>query len=186
MIPKEHREESILHLLMKQIQAIYREEGKLSDLPSQERLVQRQLVVKPLVDAFFVYLKQNEPRIPKSGKMKEAFTYALNQERYLKVFLEDGDVPMDNNASERAIRGFCIGKKNWEMIDTVNGATSSAIIYSIAETAKANNLKPFEYFEYLLTEIPKHENDTGNGFLKDLLPWSEALPEHIRKPKTSK
>lgn len=186
VIPKEHREESILHLLMKQIQAIYREEGKLSDLPSQERLVQRQLVVRPLVDAFFVYLKQNEPRIPKSGKMKEAFTYALNQERYLKVFLEDGDVPMDNNASERAIRGFCIGKKNWEMIDTVNGATSSAIIYSIAETAKANNLKPFEYFEYLLTEIPKHENDTGNGFLKDLLPWSEALPEHIRKPKTSK
>ena len=186
VISKEHREESILHLLMKQIQAIYREEGKLSDLPSQERLVQRQLVVKPLVDAFFVYLKQNEPRIPKSGKMKEAFTYALNQECYLKVFLEDGDVPMDNNASERAIRGFCIGKKNWEMIDTVNGATSSAIIYSIAETAKANNLKPFEYFEYLLTEIPKHENDTGNGFLKDLLPWSEALPEHIRKPKTSK
>lgn len=186
VIPKEHREESILHLLMKQIQAIYREEGKLSDLPSQERLVQRQLVVRPLVDAFFVYLKQNEPRIPKSGKMKEAFTYALNQECYLKVFLEDGDVPMDNNASERAIRGFCIGKKNWEMIDTVNGATSSAIIYSIAETAKANNLKPFEYFEYLLTEIPKHENDTGNGFLKDLLPWSEALPEHIRKPKTSK
>lgn len=166
VIPKEYREESILHLLMKQIQAIYREEGKLSDLPSQERLVQRQLVVRPLVDAFFVYLKQNEPRIPKSGKMKEAFTYALNQERYLKVFLEDGDVPMDNNASERAIRGFCIGKKNWEMIDTVNGATSSAIIYSIAETAKANNLKPFEYFEYLLTEIPKHENDTGNGFLK--------------------
>lgn len=186
VISKEHREESILHLLMKQIQAIYREEGKLSDLPSQERLVQRQLVVRPLVDAFFVYLKQNEPRIPKSGKMKEAFTYALNQECYLKVFLEDGDVPMDNNASERAIRGFCIGKKNWEMIDTVNGATSSAIIYSIAETAKANNLKPFEYFEYLLTEIPKHENDTGNGFLKDLLPWSEALPEHIRKPKTSK
>ena len=147
--------------------------------------MQRQLVVKPLVDAFFVYLKQNEPKIPKGGKMKEAFTYALNQERYLKVFLEDGDVPMDNNASERAIRGFCIGKKNWEMIDTVNGATSSAIIYSIAETAKANNLKPFEYFEYLLTEIPKHENDTDNSFLKDLLPWSEALPEHIRKPKTS-
>ena len=50
---------------------------------------------------------------------------------------------MDNNASERAIRGFCIGKKNWEMIDTVNGATSSAIIYSIAETAKANQLKPY-------------------------------------------
>ena len=133
-----------------------------------------------------MYLKQNESRIPKSGKTKEAFTYALNQERYLRVFLEDGDVPMDNNASERAIRGFCIGKKNWEMIDTVNGATSSAIIYSIAETAKANDLKPYDYFEYLLTEIPKHEDDTSKEFLKELLPWSEALPEHIRKPKTSK
>ena len=111
------------------------------------------------------------------------FTYALNQESYLKVFLEDGDVPIDNNASERAIRGFCIGKKNWEMIDTVNGANSSAIIYSIAETAKANNLKPFDYFEYLLTEIPKHVDDKNTDFLAELLPWSDMLPENIRKPQ---
>lgn len=75
---------------------------------------------------------------------------------------------MDNNASERAIRGFCIGKKNWEMIDTIHGATSSAIIYSIAETAKANNLKPYDYFEYLLTEIPKHVEDKNTGFLEEL------------------
>ena len=91
---------------------------------------------------------------------KEETPHALNQEKYLRVFLEDGEVPMDNNASERAIRGFCIGKKNWEMIDTINGATSSAIIYSIAETAKANNLKPYEYFEYLLTQIPAHTEVT--------------------------
>ena len=110
VIPKAHRKESILHLIMKQIQAIYREEGKLSDFSTEDRLMQRQLVVKPLVDAFFAYLKQNEPKIPKNGKIREAFTYALNQESYLKVFLEDGDVPIDNNASERAIRGFCIGK----------------------------------------------------------------------------
>ena len=90
---------------------------------------------------------------------------------------------MDNNASERTIRGFCIGKKNWEMIDTVNGATSSAIIYSIAETAKANQLKPYEYFEYLLTEIPKHMDDKNSNFLEELLPWSETLPENIRKPE---
>ena len=183
VIPKAHRKESILHLIMKQIQAIYREEGKLSDFSTEDRLMQRQLVVKPLVDAFFAYLKQNEPKIPKNGKIREAFTYALNQESYLKVFLEDGDVPIDNNASERAIRGFCIGKKNWEMIDTVNGANSSAIIYSIAETAKANNLKPFDYFEYLLTEIPKHVDDKNTDFLAELLPWSDMLPENIRKPQ---
>ena len=183
VIPKAHRKESILHLIMKQIQAIYREEGKLSDFSTEDRLMQHQLVVKPLVDAFFAYLKQNEPKIPKNGKIREAFTYALNRESYLKVFLEDGDVPIDNNASERAIRGFCIGKKNWEMIDTVNGANSSAIIYSIAETAKANNLKPFDYFEYLLTEIPKHVDDKNTDFLAELLPWSDMLPENIRKPQ---
>ena len=183
VISKAHREESILYLFMKQIQAIYREEGKLSGIPAEERLTQRQLVVKPLVDAFFAYLKQNSDRVSKNDKTKEAFTYALNQERYLRVFLDDGDVPIDNNASERAIRGFCIGKKNWEMIDTVNGATSSAILYSIAETAKANNLKPFDYFEYLLAEIPKHTDDQNTDFLEELLPWSKTLPEHIRKPK---
>ena len=183
VIPKDLRKQSVLYLIMNQIRAIYREEGKLSGLSSDERTAKRQLVVKPLVDAFFAYLKQNSDRVPKSGKTKEAFTYALNQERYLRVFLENGDVPMDNNASERAIRGFCIGKKNWEMIDTVNGATSSAIIYSIAETAKANQLKPYEYFEYLLTEIPKHMDDKNSNFLEELLPWSETLPENIRKPK---
>lgn len=183
VIPKELRKQSVLDLLMNQIRAIYREEGKLSGFSADERVEKRQLVVKPLVDAFFAYVKQNSGRVPKSGKAREAFTYALNQEPYLRVFLENGNVPMDNNASERAIRGFCIGKKNWEMIDTVHGASASAIIYSISETAKANGLKPYEYFEYLLTEIPKHQDESSTDFLVDLLPWSEKLPEYIRKPK---
>ena len=181
VIPKEARKESVAYLVMKQIQAIYREEGKLKELSSEERLKQRQLIIKPLVDALFVYLKKHSSEIATKGKLSEAFTYLLNQEKYLRVFLTDGDVPMDNNASERAIRGFCIGKKNWEVIDTINGAKTSAVIYSIAETAKANNLKPYEYFEYLLTEIPKHMDETDRSFLDDLLPWSPNLPENIRK-----
>ena len=67
------------------------------------------------------------------------------------------------------------------MIDTIHGAYASAIIYSIAETAKANNLKPYDYFLYLLEEIPKHMDDTNRSFLEDLLPWSLNLPEGIRK-----
>lgn len=181
VIPKEARKGNVSYMAMKQIQAIYREEGKLKDLTSKERLEQRQAIIKPLVEAFFVYLKQNQAEVPGSGKLHDAFTYALNQEKYLKVFLEDGDVPIDNNASERAIRGFCVGKKNWQMIDTINGAKTSAMIYSIAETAKANNLKPYDYFEYLLEEIPKHMEDTDRSFLKDLLPWSDKLPDYIRK-----
>lgn len=183
VIPKDLQKGTESYLVMKQIQAIYREEGKLKDLSSEERQKQRRLIIKPLVDALFVYLKSTEVKVPAKGKLHDAYTYILNQERYLRVFLDDGDVPMDNNASERAIRGFCIGKKNWEMIDTINGAKTSAIIYSIAETAKANNLKPYDYFEYLLTEIPNHMEETDRSFLENLLPWSSNLPEHIRKQK---
>lgn len=184
-IPKTEEKQSEAYVIMKQIQAIYREEGKLKDLSSDERLKQRQVIIKPLVDALFVYLKQKETLVPSKGKLREAFTYALNQEKYLKVFLTDGDVPMDNNASERSIRSFCIGKKNWQVIDTINGAKASAIIYSIVETAKANNLKPYDYFKYLLTELPEHQDDTDRSFLEKLLPWSPELPEHIRKAKRS-
>ena len=179
LIPKSYQKESHAFLLMKQIQAIYREEGKLNDLSSDERLKQRQAVIKPLVDAFFAYLKTIN--VSKKDKFGDAVGYAQNQEKYLRVFLTDGDVPIDNNASERAIRGFCIGKKNWQMIDTIHGAKSSAIIYSIVETAKANNLKPFDYVQHLLEEIPKHMNDKDCSFLEDLLPWSEKLPAEIRK-----
>lgn len=181
VIPKVHQNKSDAFRVMKQIQAIYREEGKLNKLSSEERLMQRQLVIKPLVDALFTYLKKMEPTVPASGQLRKAYTYILNQEKYLRVFLENGEVPIDNNASERAIRGFCIGKKNWQMIDTINGAHSSAIIYSIAETAKANNLKPYDYFVYLLEEIPKHMEQKDRTFLEDLLPWSKKLPEGIRK-----
>ena len=179
LVPKSCQKESNAFLLMKQIQAIYREEGKLKDLSSDERLKQRQAVIKPLVDAFFAYLKTIN--VSKKDKFGDAVGYALNQEKYLRVFLTDGDVPIDNNASERAIRGFCIGKKNWQMIDTIHGAKSSAIIYSIVETAKANNLKPFDYVQHLLEEIPKHMNDKDCSFLEDLLPWSGKLPAGIRK-----
>ena len=179
LIPKSYQKESNAFLLMKQIQAIYREEGKLTDFTSDERLKQRQVVIKPLVDAFFAYLKTIN--VSKKDKFGDAVGYALNQEKYLRVFLTDGDVPIDNNASERAIRGFCIGKKNWQMIDTINGARTSAIIYSIVETAKANNLRPFNYVQHLLEEIPKHMDDRDCSFLEELLPWSKKLPAEICK-----
>ena len=67
------------------------------------------------------------------------------------------------------------------MIDTINGAKTSAIIYSIVETAKANNLKPYDYVQYLLEEIPKHMDAHDCSFLENLLPWSKTLPAEIRK-----
>ena len=67
------------------------------------------------------------------------------------------------------------------MIDSIHGAKSSAIIYSIVETAKANNLKPFDYVQHLLEEILKHMDDKDCSFLEDLLSWSEKLQAGIRK-----
>ena len=181
-LPKARRNGSRAYLALSMIQAIYREEKQLRDLPAQERQDHRQLSVRPLVEAYFAWVRENISKVPQKSKTWEGFNYSLNQEKYLKVFLDDGEVPMDNNAAEQSIRGFCIGKKNWVMIDTVAGASSSAIIYSIAETAKANNLKPYDYFEYLLTEIPKHLDDTDRSFLEGMLPWAPGLPANCRKP----
>ena len=181
-LPKAKRKDSRAYLALTMIQGIYREEEQLKSLPAEERKNRRQLSIRPLVEAYFAWARENILKVPQKSKTWEGFSYSINQEKYLKVFLDDGEVPMDNNAAEQSIRGFCIGKKNWVMIDTVAGAKASAIIYSIAETAKANNLKPYDYFEYLLTEIPKHLDDTDRSFLDDLLPWSPDLPANCRKP----
>ena len=91
---------------------------------------------------------------------------------------------IDNSASERAIKPFCVGKKNWILINSEKGANASARAYSIAETAKANELKPYKYFEYLLTELPLRMDDNGvidPESLDDLMPWSESIPEACKK-----
>lgn len=180
-LPKEKQKDSRAYLALTMIQAIYREERMLKELPAEERKNRRQLSVRPLVEAYFTWTRENIRKVPQKSKTWEGFNYSLNQEKYLKIFLDDGEVPMDNNAAEQSIRGFCIGKKNWVMVDTISGAKASAIIYSIAETAKANHLKPYDYFEYLLTEIPKHLDDTDRSFCEDLLPWSPKLPQNCRK-----
>ena len=180
-LPKEQQKDTIAYFALKQIQAIYREENKLEGMSAQDRLKNRQLTVKPLVNAYFTWVKKNVLVVAAKSKTANGLTYSINQETYLRTFLEDGEVPMDNNAAEQSIRPFCIGKKNWVMIDTIAGAESSAMIYSIAETAKANHLKPYNYFEYLLTEIPKHMDDRDNHFCEDLLPWSDKLPAECRK-----
>ncbi len=134
-----------------------------------------------------LYAKQlAENTVPPKSKTADGLKYSVNQEKYLKVFLEDGNVPIDNSASERAIKTFCLGKKNWMFHNTVNGAQASAVIYSISETAKLNELRPYYYFKHLLTELPKLCDETGNidsEKLDTLLPWSKELPEECRKPR---
>lgn len=86
-VPKAAKKESLSYLIIKQILAIYREEDKLKELGSEDRLKQRQVVIKPLVDALFAYLKSNE-RKAGTAKLKQAVTYALNHENISGYFLK--------------------------------------------------------------------------------------------------
>lgn len=178
---KEYASETVAHKALVQIAAIYKAEAALKDKTAEERKKGRQEKVLPLVEAYFAWVKEQEPATILSEKTRDALKYSLNQEKYLKVFLENGEVPIDNSATERAIRPFTVGRANWHIIDTIHGAQASAVIYSLVETAKANKLKIYEYLKHLLTEIPKHMDDTSLTFLDDLLPWSEELPEECRK-----
>jgi transposase len=180
-LPKSEQKLSLAYIALSQIQAIYHEESQLQELSAAQRRKVRIEKIKPLVEAYFSWVKKNIDKVMPKSKTHNGMTYSLNQEKYLRRFLDDGEIPIDNNTAEQSIRGFCIGKKNWVMCDTINGAEASAIIYSLVETAKANKLKIYEYFNYLLTEIPEHMEDTNRDFLYKLLPWSDDLPAECRK-----
>lgn len=163
---------------LKQIGAIYKLDNELAGLEPAERQHRRQLELKSLIDVYFTWVKAHQHKVPPKFQTKKASTYSINQKQYLCVFLKEGEVPLDNNATKSTLRGFCIGKHNCRLIDTVRGAKFSAIIYSIVKIARTNGLKVYDYVEYLLTEIPKHEEDTGLSFLDNLLPWSPSLSGH--------
>lgn len=150
-------------------------DNEFDDLPAQDRLSQRQLILTEKVDAYFAWIKQKYAEVGKQSNIGRALAYSIHQEKYLRTFLNDGLVSMDNNYAEQAIRPFTIGRKNFVMIESANGAKASAIIYSLVETAKANGLNTYQYLELLLTEIPQHMEDTSLDFIDKLLPWSEYV-----------
>ena len=109
--------------------------------------------------------------------------YCLNQWNKLTAFLQDGRLELDNNRSERSIKPFVIGRKNWMFSNTPRGATASATIYSIIESAKENGLNPFTYLQYLFEKLP-NMNLKVPGNVDELLPWSSTLPSECQiKPK---
>ena len=165
---------------VKKISELFHLNNKFNDLPPDKRLKQRQSSLKPRVDAFFVWAKASLHKVPEGSATAKALQYCLNQESYLRVFLSDPLVPMDNNRAEQAIRPFTLGRKNWVNMYSTRGAQASAVLYSLVETAKANNLNVFEYFNYLLTELSAHANDPDPSFVEDLLPWTKTTQEKCR------
>ena len=92
---------------------------------------------------------------------------------------------MDNNLAKQAIRPFTIGRKNWVCENSIHGVRASAVLYSIVETAKANELRVYDYLEFLFSELAEHAKDTSREFLQDLLPWSPVVQDKCKNRKKS-
>ena len=118
--------------------------------------------------------------LPQSA-LGKALHYALEQRIFLETFYMDGRIEISNNRAERSIKPFVIGRKNWLFCCSSKGAKSSSVIYSIIETAKENNLKLFEYLDYILETMPNIKPEQYHT----LLPWSDKLPETCRLKKST-
>ena len=150
-------------------------DNEFDDLSNTDRRKQRQTKLQEKVDAYFEWVKQKYSQVTHNSTIGKALAYSINQEKYLRVFLTDGMVPPDNNYAEQAIRPFTIGRKNFVLMESDNGAKASAMLYSLVETARANEVNTYQYLELLLTEIPKHMDDNNLKFLDELLPWAPRV-----------
>lgn len=141
----------------------------------------RQNEVLPLLEEYFAWLKSIHPE--KGSKLEDAVRYSLNRKQQLMAFLDYGDVPISNNLAENAIRPFVVGRKNWLFCDSVKGAESSAIVYSLVETAKANGIEPYGYLLLVLSMLSYLGKSPTHEELEKLMPWHPAVRhrEHIRK-----
>lgn len=153
------------------IQKLYRIEQQVKDQPPDKRLEIRQSQSLPILNQLKTWLdKSLHSTVPKS-KLGEALAYLANNWEKLQVFTTDGRLHIDNNPVENAIRPFAIGRKNWLFSNSVKGAKARAMLYSLIETAKANQLEPQAYLTGLFRELPNCE--TLEQF-EQLLPWNHT------------
>lgn len=130
-------------------------ERKGRTLKPEGRRLLRQCESKTIIKTFKSWLTEHAPSVSPNTKLGEGFTYAFNQWDSLIKYLEDGRLEFSNNHTERAIKPFVMGRKNWLFANSVAGANAAAIIYSIIETCKANHIKTYEYLAYAFKELPK-------------------------------
>lgn len=158
----------VAHMAIAQIAKLYAIEARIKLCSSQERAEARQAQAIPILNELRTWLDKQLERITPSSLTGKALAYLHDQWPKLVRYVESGDYAIDNNAIERAIRPFTIGRKNWMFSDSTAGATASANLYSLIETAKANGIEPYAYLRVLFTELPK-----TNGEITALLPIAE-------------
>ena len=159
---------------LQRINKLYEIERSYADATAEERHGLRQERLAPKLEALREWIDDSEGRVPPTSLTGKAISYLDTQWSKLIRVLDDGRIPLDTNAVERAIRPFVIGRRNWLFADTPAGATASARLYSLVETAKANRLEPWFYLEKVFEALPRATTDAD---IEALLPWRVELPE---------
>lgn len=164
---------------LKKIAKLFAIEKEIDTFPPEDKVKIRQEKSKPLVDDFFSWCADAQNKSLTRSKIGKAIQYALNLEKGLRVYLDDGLVPMTNSLNERNIRPFTVSRKNWLFSASTKGADASASIFSLIETAKANRLSPFDYIEYILEIMPQIDIIQHPEKIDWFMPWSEQIKEEF-------
>jgi transposase len=166
---------------LKWIKSLYRIEKELrkQELDAQEFVLQRRRKAIPILKDFRKWLGEKKGSVLPSSDLGKAINYALSEYVKLVRYLKYDYLTPDNNAAENAIRPFVVGRKNWMFSDTPKGAYASATLYSLVETAKANDIEPMAYLNHIFTRLPLVSEKKE---LELLLPWNIRKEElNIRK-----
>lgn len=164
------------------IDLLFKVEDEIKYLSHEEKHQKRQDASRPILDAFWSWVEATAAIPTVNEKLTTALNYSLNQKKYLETFMEDGRLPISNNLCESNIKPYATARRAWLFADTPKGATANAILYTLAESGRSNELDVYEYLKYLLTEMP----NLGYGYkehpeiLDKYLPWSDELPEECR------
>ena len=160
---------------LNQIRKLYGVEKQAKGLAPETRQALREQKSRPLITQLRTWLDKSLTQVLPKSALGRALHYLDGQWQRLTRFLDDGLIPLDNNAAENAIRPFVVGRKNWLFSHTPSGAQASAAIYSLIETAKANGLSPYEYLHFVFETLPTlGEDDDLNTLLS--WRWKETLP----------
>jgi transposase len=162
------------HEALARIRALYEIESRAKDLTPAERAALRRTEAAPLLASFGQWLDELRPRALPKSPLGQAVTYAANQWAALQVYVTDGDLAIDNNSAERALRKIAVGRKNWLFFGSDSGGTTAAILASFTETCHRRRLNPWTYLTEVLTILP----NIPAGQIDTLLPdrWAAAKP----------
>ena len=178
-VPQEERKNSLAATGECYCTRLFQLEDSLKELSPEERYHKRLELEQPVLDAFWAWANETIAKAAPKSALGKALHYLLEQWPYLVRYLEDGRLELSNNRAERSIKPFVMGRKNWLFANTPAGAQSSAVIYSLIETAKENKLDPYRYLLWVLECAP------GLSLRNEF--WPECLlpqnaPEKCRVP----